>query len=462
MLMLLEYCISIGLGILLLAIARCRQRRQFRRQFPLMHATKLIYLDNAATSQKPAQVISAMSSFYSTSNAGVHRATHQLGRAASEEYETARSVIEMFINAPPRSVVITRGATHALNEVANGLVLRPGDIVVVSEAAHHSNYLPWLAAAARATASVVTVPWNATTIDWELALTDQVAVVAIHHVSHVFGTLTPVDTIRARMRAVCPEALLVVDACQSLPHIPVDVAKMECDVLVGSGHKMFGPTGVGFMFMSDNARRAVKPFIIGGGSITNARGDSSEYPHCFEPGTPPVAEAVGLAAACRFIERWKMPCLISDLEKEFMSLSACTILSDGNPRVIPLVAISFKGVHAEDVAALCDLRGVCMRAGNHCAALLHEKLGLRQGSLRISCQGYNTREEIALAVKSIRKAVDKLLQSTKVYRCLCYTQNIDTGGVYETIGFIDHQPSNKEYSKSTFPSRKHRNRHYSW
>ena len=410
---------SLLLLICLLLARYLKSRRLFRRHFPLVMGSRLVYLDNAATSQKPQEVINTMVEFYSKSNAGVHRGSHQLGLAATGEYEAARSTIAEFIGAPGRSVIITRGATHALNEVANGLTLHPGDICLVSEAAHHSNYLPWLTAAARAGATVVQVPWNATSIDWEIAVTCKVAVVAVHHVSHVFGTLSPVDVIRSRMHAVCPHALLVIDACQSLPHIPVDVVELGCDVLVGSGHKMFGPTGVGFMFLSDKALRSIRPFTIGGGSIINANGDMAEFPHCFEPGTPPVAEAVGLAAACRFIRKTHATSLLHVLEEEASKLNACTVLCDGNRRVIPLISLAFKDeMHAEDVAALCDVDGVCVRAGNHCAALLHERLGLRRGSLRLSCQGYNTADEVVAAMRSVKRAVERLSKSNVYERVL--------------------------------------------
>jgi cysteine desulfurase/selenocysteine lyase len=244
---------------------------------------------------------------------------------------------------------------------------------------------------------LIPVPWDTT--NWDDFITPEVSVVAIHHVSHVFGTILPVELIRDSMRKICPDAILVLDACQSVPHLPIDVKEVGCDVLVASGHKMFGPTGVGFMYMNSRAQEKVRPSSFGGGSVSDIINDDlmlTEFPHCFEPGTPAVAETIGLAAACTFLSEFSQRDeLIFLLESEVSKIPGCRILTDGNPRVIPLISFVINGVSSEDISRLIDSKSkVCMRSGNHCAAPLHRALGLTGGSLRMSCQVYNDKTEV--------------------------------------------------------------------
>jgi cysteine desulfurase/selenocysteine lyase len=406
---------------------------RIRADFPILSRTvrggrPLVYLDSGATSHKPRPVLDAERWFYETVNAAVHRGAHQLSEEGTDAYEGARATIAGFIGARASEIVFTRNATEALNLVAyaftNGthgggggrgdrFSLRPGDEVLVTEMEHHANLIPWQEACRRTGATLRWVPVTADgrldLTDLDALLTERTKVFAFTHVSNVLGTITPVRELAARARAV--GALTVLDACQSVPHLPVDVADLGVDVLAFSGHKMFGPLGVGALWGRPELLDEMPVFLTGGSMIETVTMESATYapvPQKFEAGVPVAAQAVGLAAAAEYLaglgldrvhahEQALTRRLLSGLhERPWVRVLGPEDLAERGGAV----AFAVDGVHAHDVGQVLDDHGVAVRVGHHCAWPLHRALHV-PASTRASFAAYTTPGEVDALLEAL-------------------------------------------------------------
>ncbi len=384
-----------------------------RPDFPILarrvNGQPLAYLDSAASSQKPRQVIEAMTRYYETSHANVHRSIHTLGEEATELYEAARDQVRRFIGAAAREeVVFTRGTTDGLNLLAEaiGRTLAPGDEVVITGMEHHSNVIPWQMAVRGRGAVLRAVPVAGEGfLDLETfgrLLSPRTRVVAVAHVSNVLGTINPVRQIVDQARAV--GALTVIDGAQAAPHLPLDMSTIGCDFYVFSPHKMLGPTGIGVLYGRRAALDRLEPARGGGEMIKEVWLDRAEWndlPWRFEPGTPPIAEAVGLAAAVEYLDKLGMERvsehergLTGDLLAALGEIPDVTVYGPRNPGIKgAVVAFNVAGIHPHDAAALLDGEGIAVRAGHHCAQPLMRHLGV-VGTVRASFSVYTAPEEI--------------------------------------------------------------------
>jgi cysteine desulfurase/selenocysteine lyase len=384
-----------------------------RSDFPILERVVnghlLAYLDSAASSQRPRAVIEAMTRYYERSHANVHRSIHTLGEEATELYELARDRVQRFIGAGSREeVIFTRGTTDGLNLVADavGHTLEPGDRIVVTELEHHSNLVPWQMAARLRGAEVVAIPVAGDgTLDLDALdrlLIPRTRVVAFAHVSNVLGTVTPVAEIAARARRI--GALSVVDGAQAVPHMTVDMPLLGCDFYAFSSHKMLGPTGIGVLWGRREVLERLEPTRGGGEMIKEVwidRAQWNDLPWRFEPGTPPIAEAVGLTAALEYLEKLGMD-RVREHERELtrhaaQALAVIPGVTVYGPRAPAergaVVAFSVEGLHPHDVAALLDAEGIAVRAGHHCAQPLMRRLGV-VGTSRASFSVFNNLDEV--------------------------------------------------------------------
>jgi len=388
-----------------------------RPAFPLLDQTAclgqpLIYLDYAATSQKPRQVLEALRHYYSHDNANVHRGAHQLSARATEGFEAAREKVARWINARrSHEIVYTRNASEAINLVARSWgdnVLGPGDEVVLSLMEHHSNLVPWQQLARRTGCVLrhvgLTASGELDLEEFHAMLNERTKLVSLVHVSNTLGSLNPIAALAPAVKAY--GALLLVDACQSLPHQKVNVAELGCDFLVGSSHKFCGPTGMGFLWGREAILEAMPPFLGGGEMIQEVFLDHStwaELPHKFEAGTPAIGEAIGMGAAIDYLESlglerihaWERE-LTRRLFQRLQAIEGLTILGptpERQPHRGALAAFSVEGLHAHDIAALLDSAGICIRGGHHCTQPLHRHYGLA-ATARASLGFTTTPEEI--------------------------------------------------------------------
>jgi cysteine desulfurase/selenocysteine lyase len=391
-----------------------------RRDFPILERVinghPLIYFDSGASSQKPRAVLEAMNRYYERSHANVHRSIHTLGEEATELYEVARDAVQRFIGAPSREeVVFTRGTTDGLGLIAEtiGRTLGKGDEIVVTELEHHSNLIPWQLVAKDRGAVLKAVPVRDDgTLDLaalDRLLTARTRVVAFAHVSNVLGTITPAKEIIGKARAV--NALTVVDGAQAAPHMRLDMSALGCDFYVLSAHKMLGPTGIGVMY----GRRAVldrlEPGRGGSEMIKEVWIDHAQWndlPWRFEPGTPPIAEAVGLTAAIEYLEKLGMDRVAEHeraLTRQTMEgLSRIPGVTVYGPPVGvdrgAVVSFAIEGLHPHDVAALLDAEGIAVRAGHHCAMPLMRRLGV-VGTTRATFSVFNSPDEVSRLLTTV-------------------------------------------------------------
>jgi len=395
-----------------------------RRDFPILgrqvHGKPLVYLDNAATTQKPRAVIEALVHFYEHQNANIHRAIHTLGEEATAAYEETRAKVSRFINAPrPEAIVFTRSATEALNLVASAwgrANLREGDEIVLTQMEHHSNMVPWQRLAQEVGASV---KYIGVTDDGTLDLdglddiiTDRTKLVSVTQVSNAFGTINPLEKIIAAAHR--RGALAVVDGAQSVPHMPVDVQAMDCDFLAFSGHKMLGPTGVGVLYARYDLLEAMEPYQSGGEMISRVRLEGATWndvPWKFEAGTPNIAGVVAFSAALDYLSALGMDNVRAH-ERELTAYALGRIrqlkdiivygVQDASQRG-GVVSFNYPDIHPHDVGTILDREGVAIRAGHHCAQPLMRRFDMA-GTARASFYIYNTLAEVDALVAGIEKA----------------------------------------------------------
>ncbi|MEK7871845.1 MAG: cysteine desulfurase, partial [Nitrospirota bacterium] len=384
-----------------------------------INGRQLVYLDNAATTQKPESVISSMNDFYRYSNSNVHRGIHQLSVEATELYEEAHVKVARFINARGmKEVIFTKNATEAINLVAYAWGrkhIMEGDTILLSEMEHHSNIVPWQILAREKGARLEYIPIDDNGLLMmdklkELA-GDRLRLVSITQMSNMLGTINPVREI-ARW-AHEQGAIVVVDGAQSVPHLPVDVREMGCDFLAFSGHKMLGPTGIGVLYGRRDILEDMEPFISGGDMIKEVHLRETKYndlPWKFEAGTPPIAEGVGLAKAVEYLSGLGMEpirgherAIVSYAMDRLGDIDGITIYGPPADERGGIVSFNVEGIHPHDLATLLDREAIAIRAGHHCAQPLHERLGIA-ASARASFYLYSTPEEVDALVDGIKKA----------------------------------------------------------
>ncbi len=409
---------------------------RIRADFPILRRTvrggrRLVYLDSGATSQKPVQVLDAERRFYELHNAAVHRGAHQLSEEATDAYEAARATVAAFVGAEPSELVLTKNATEAINLVAYAmsnaatagaeaqqLVLGPGDTVVVTEMEHHANLVPWQELCRRTGA---TLRWLSVTDGGRLDLDGLATVVdgstrlvAFAHQSNVMGTVNPVAPVVRRAREV--GALVLLDACQSVPHLPVSVPDLDVDFVAFSGHKMLGPLGVGALWGRRSLLEVMPPFLTGGSMIETVRMEGSTYaapPQRFEPGVPAAAQAVGLAAACDYLSALGME-RVAAHEHALVGYALDRLAEVPGVRVIGptdtearggTVSFVVDGIHPHDVGQVLDDLGVEVRVGHHCAWPLARRFGV-SATTRASFYVYTDQTEVDALVDGVRRAQD--------------------------------------------------------
>ena len=399
--------------------------KQIRKDFPVLsrmvHGKPLVYLDNAATSQKPTQVIQTLVECYEQYNSNVHRGVHTLSMEATERYEAARQKVADFIHAPSsESVIFVRNTTEAINLVANTWAmdnLGPGDRIVVTEMEHHSNLVPWQKVAEKtgATLAFIQVAKDGTldASSLESEIDERTRLVAVVHVSNMMGTLNPVQEIGRRAHQV--GAHFLVDGAQSVPHMPVDVVDMDCDFLAFSGHKIMAPPGIGVLYVKPSVLERMDPFLRGGEMVKEVwydRATWNDLPMRFEAGTPNFADAVALGAAIDYLNALGMDSVRQhEIEMTtyafdaFRELEEVDILGPADPRLRGgLVTFSAGDVHPHDLGTVLDREGIAIRTGHHCVMPMHRKLGLA-ASARASFYVYNSNDEIDMLVQGLKKAL---------------------------------------------------------
>jgi len=410
---------------------------RIREDFPILHAEvnghPLVYLDSGATSQRPLAVLDAEREFLSTLNSAVHRGAHTLAAEATEVFEDARSTLARFIGAGDEEIVWTSNATEAINLVAYAISnasagrggaaaerfrIGEGDEIVTTEMEHHANLIPWQELAARTGATLRVIPLDddgALRLDeLETQITSRTRIVAVTHVSNVLGVINPIEQVIAAAHEV--GALVLLDACQSAPHLPLDVRALGVDFAVLSGHKMLGPTGIGALYGRSELLEAMPPFLTGGSMITTVTTTEAEYlppPQRFEAGTQRVSQAIALAAAVRYLEDVGMPRIAAHeaalgrrLVDGLAAIDGVRVLGAGIdlPRV-GLASIDIPGIHSHDAGQFLDDRGIAVRVGHHCAQPLHRRLGVTS-STRASTYLYTTTDEVDAFLDGVAATID--------------------------------------------------------
>ena len=396
-----------------------------RADFPILSQTTrsvhpLAYLDNAATTQKPRQVIEAVTRFYTSGNANIHRGVYELSERATAAFEGARERVARFIGAAsPAEIVFTRSATEAINLVAQSWgrnTLRPGDEVLVTAMEHHSNLVPWQLVCEQTGARLRAVPITARgELDLEAAerlLGDRTKLLAIGHVSNALGTVNPVRALATRARG--RGALVLVDGAQSAAHLRIDVADLGCDFFAFSGHKVYGPTGVGVLYGRADVLAAMPPWQGGGDMIEQVTLEGSTWaapPARFEAGTPPIAAVLGLATALDYFEAVGLD-RIAAWEEELLRLATERVgeirgvrLVGTAPEKVAVLSFILDGVHPHDVGTILDDEGVAVRAGHHCAQPVMTSLGI-PATVRASFAFYNTVQEIEALARGVARAAE--------------------------------------------------------
>jgi cysteine desulfurase/selenocysteine lyase len=400
--------------------------KKIHQDFPILHREihpgfPLVYLDSAATTQKPNSVLQAMDLYYQQSNANIHRGVHTLAEEATALYEQARAKVAKFINSSrPDQIIFTRNTTESINLIANTWArvnIKQGDLIVLTEMEHHSNLVPWQMLAAVTGAELEFIPVTPDGLldleSYRVLLDRSPRLVAFTAVSNVLGTINPVGEIVEMAHAA--GAITLVDAAQAVPHMPVDVQNWNADFLAFSAHKMLGPTGIGVLYGKRELLEIMPPYLGGGDMIKTVHLRNflpNDLPHKFEAGTPAIAEAIGFKAAIDYLESVGMENIAAH-EREISKYALETIAEIPGLKIIGpaakyrggVIAFTMDGIHPHDVAQIVDEFGVAVRAGHHCAQPLHEKFGL-PATTRASFYVYTTREDIDMLKRSLLRVVE--------------------------------------------------------
>jgi cysteine desulfurase/selenocysteine lyase len=400
--------------------------QEIRNDFPILsrkvHSKPLVYLDNGATGQKPMCVIDCISEYYKTYNSNIHRGVHHLSQVATSAYEEGREVLQKFINAEhAHEVIFTKGTTDGINLVASCFgrkFLKEGDEVIISTMEHHSNIVPWQMICEQTGAVLKVIPINQDG-DLEMEafqsmLSKKTKIIAVTHISNTLGTINPIDKIISEGHKV--GAKILIDAAQSVPHTAVDVQQMDCDFLVFSGHKMFGPTGSGILYGKEEVLNAMPPYQGGGDMIKEVTFEKTTYntlPHKFEAGTPNIADGIALAKAAEyilsigydFIGKHEAELLIYGTT-ELKKIDGLRIVGEAKNKA-SVISFLIDGIHPFDLGTILDQLGIAIRTGHHCTQPLMDFFKI-PGTARASFAFYNTKEEIDVLVKGIERAVGML------------------------------------------------------
>lgn len=401
---------------------------EVRKDFPILsvesNGKPLVYLDNAATSQKPQSVINAISDYYSNYNANIHRGVYSISIRASEAYENAKTKIKEFINASSeREIIFTRGTTEAINLISYSFGLEnvnAGDEIIISEMEHHANIVPWqvLCAKKMAVLKVIPVNNNGELIieEYKKLLSNRTKIVSVCHISNTLGTIIPVKEIIKLAKENNPQTAVVIDGAQAIQHMPVDVSKLGADFYVFSSHKMYGPMGIGVLYGKAELFEKMPPYQTGGDMITHVSFNGTSYndiPMKFEAGTPNVEGAVGLNAAVKYIESIGFK-NISSAENELLDyateklkeIEGLSIIGNAKNKA-SVISFIINGMNAFDLGVMLDGSGIAVRTGQHCTEPLMDRFGIA-GTVRASFAFYNTKEEINVFVNALKKAIEIL------------------------------------------------------
>tara|TARA_Y100000310_G_scaffold345268_1_gene463247 strand:+ start:6631 stop:7863 length:1233 start_codon:yes stop_codon:yes gene_type:complete len=392
--------------------------KKIRKDFPILNRLinnkKLIYLDNAATSQKPNQVLEAMDNFYKNSNANIHRGVHKLAEESTEQYEQAHKKVAESINSSPQEIIFTKNTTESMNLLAYSLIqdLNQDDEIVLTELEHHSNLVPWQQLAKQKGIKVKFIEINPDgTLNQDSiqkSITSNTKIVCITHISNAIGTINPIKEIIQLAKK--HNALSIIDGAQSIPHIKIDIKDLDCDFFSFSSHKMLGPLGIGILYGKKELLEKMKPFLFGGDMIREVTQQDSSFndlPWKFEAGTPNIAGAIGLTSAIDYINNTG----IEKIEEHCNALTnyAMDKLSQipnleiyGPKERGPIISFNIKGTHPHDIAEILNSEGIAIRAGHHCCMPLMKKLNI-PGTARISFYFYNTFEEVDKLILAIHK-----------------------------------------------------------
>lgn len=394
---------------------------QLRKDFPILNNSAVVYFDNAASTQKPSVVLEAMDHYYRTTHANVHRGVHKLSQQATDKFESARRSVQCFINArEDAEVIFTKGTTESVNLVAHGFstLLNEGDEVLISGMEHHSNIVPWQMACERSGAKLKVVPvLDDGSLDigsFHEMLTDKVRIISIVHVSNALGTINPVKEIVSAAHAKGIPVML--DGAQATPHFQVDVQELDCDFYAFSGHKVFGPTGIGVLYGKRQWLEKLPPYQGGGEMIDRVTFEKTTYntiPFKFEAGTPAIAEAIGLGAAVEYMQQIDMQDA-SRHEEELRMEATKIVESIAGARIFGttdekcgVVSFLIDGIHPYDLGTLLDQQDIAVRTGHHCTQPLMDRFEI-PGTVRASFAFYNTHEELDKFDKALNRAVNML------------------------------------------------------
>lgn len=392
-----------------------------RKDFPILneqvHGHPLVYLDNAATAQKPRQVIETVDAYYRETNSNIHRGVHTLSEKATAIYETARDKVKEFISADStKEIVFVRGATEGINLVAQSFgrnTLKAGDEIIITELEHHSNIVPWQILSEQTGATLKYIPINDAgeliLEQYEKLLSDKTRIVAVGHISNALGTINPIKTIIEKAHAV--GAKVLVDGAQAVPHTSVDVKELDCDFYVFSGHKLFGPTGIGVLYGKEALLEAMPPYQGGGDMIQMVTMEKSTYnalPYKFEAGTPNIAGVIGLGAAIDYVNDLGLDAaaqyeneLLDYANVQAAQVSGMNLVGTAKNKT-SILSFTLDGIHPHDIGTILDGEGVAIRAGHHCAMPVMERFSI-PATARASFAFYNTREEIDALINAILK-----------------------------------------------------------
>ena len=399
-----------------------------RKDFPIFKEHKeLVYLDNAATSQKPKQVIKAISDYYEKENANIHRGVYSLSEKATEKYDKAREKIAGLINAESKEIIFTRNTTESINFLSNSikpLIADGKKEIVLSEMEHHSNLIPWQQFAKNHGFKLKFIPINENyELNYEKAdemINENTALLAVTHASNALGTINDIKKLVDLAKK--NKAFTIIDAAQSVPHIEIDVKEMDCDFMAFSSHKMFGPTGIGILYGKQEHLKKLNPFLFGGGMINSVSYENAlwaESPEKFEAGTPNIADAIAMTEVVNYIENIGLDNIKKHEEKllsyalrELKKIDNLEIYSPGKEKSIAVVSFNLKDIHPHDVASILNDENIAIRAGHHCCMPLMKKLGIA-GTCRASFSIYNKKKDIDKLIKSLKRVNEVFKQKIK-------------------------------------------------